>query len=234
VAEFINSPVVYIFFGFMPSIIWLLFYLREEVHPEPNRLIIQVFILGMFSAGAALALEFLLLEGLKLLRISMLTLIIAGVAAIEEYVKYLVVKFRILRDPDFDEPVDAMLYMIIAALGFAAVENILFIAPIFSQSFSAGFSIIVLRFLGATLLHGLASGLIGFGIASAILHRRPHGAYLKSAFLAAIALHAAYNYLILVVGNGFLVGLLLLGVGLVILQAFKIMRHQRFHYSPYL
>jgi RsiW-degrading membrane proteinase PrsW (M82 family) len=226
--------VVYIFFGFMPSIIWLLFYLREEVHPEPNRLIIQVFIFGMFSAGAALALEFLMLEGFKFLKLNILTLIILGVAAIEEYVKYLVVKFRILRDPDFDEPVDAMLYMIIAALGFAAVENILFIAPIFAQSFSAGFSIIVLRFLGATLLHGLASGLIGFGIASAILHRRPHGAYLKSAFLAAIALHATYNYLILVVGNGFLVGLLLLGVGLVILQAFKIMRHQRFYYSPYL
>jgi RsiW-degrading membrane proteinase PrsW (M82 family) len=231
---FLNSPFVYIFFGFLPSIIWLFFYLREEVHPEPNWLIIQVFALGMLSAGVALGLEFLMLHGFELLKLGNAVMIILGVSIIEEYVKYLVVKIRILRDPDFDVPVDAMLYMIIAALGFAAVENILFIAPLFQESFSAGLSITILRFLGATMLHGLASGLIGFGIASAILHRKPHGAYLKGAFIAAVALHAAYNYLILVVGSGLLVGLLLLGVGIVILQAFKILRHETFHFSPYL
>jgi len=230
----LTSPFIYIFFGFLPSIIWLFFYLREEVHPEPNALIIQVFVLGMLSAGVALGLEFLMLRGFELFKLGNAVAVIIGVSLIEEYVKYLVVKIRILRDPDFDVPVDAMLYMIIAALGFAAVENVLFIGPFFQQSFSAGLSITILRFLGATLLHGLASGLIGFGIASAILHRKPHGAYLKGAFAAAVALHAAYNYLILIVGSGFLVGLLLLGVGVVILEAFKILRRESFRFSPYL
>ena len=43
----------------------------------------------------------------------------------EEVAKYLIIKIRILRDPEFDEPIDAMIYMIIAGLGFAALENIL-------------------------------------------------------------------------------------------------------------
>jgi RsiW-degrading membrane proteinase PrsW (M82 family) len=42
-----------------------------------------------------------------------------------EIFKYLVVRFKVIKNPAFDEPTDIMLYMIIAALGFAAVENIL-------------------------------------------------------------------------------------------------------------
>jgi len=37
-------------FGLAPSIIWLLFFLRKDVHPESNRMIILVFLLGMAVA----------------------------------------------------------------------------------------------------------------------------------------------------------------------------------------
>ena len=49
-------------------------------------------------------------------------------ALVEEVVKFMAIRFMILNDPEFDEPVDAMIYMITASLGFAAIENILFIS----------------------------------------------------------------------------------------------------------
>jgi RsiW-degrading membrane proteinase PrsW (M82 family) len=58
----------------------------------------------------------------------------------------------------FDEPIDAMVYMITAAMGFAALENAVFlIAPV-----GEPFEMMIFRFVGATLLHALASGLLGY------------------------------------------------------------------------
>ena len=51
--------------------------------------------------------------------------IFIGGALIEEYVKYFMVKVGGFRNRELDEPCDIMIYMIIAALGFAALENIL-------------------------------------------------------------------------------------------------------------
>ena len=51
--------------------------------------------------------------------------IFLGVATIEEIAKFLVIKIKVLKSSELDEPLDIPLYMIIAALCFAAVENIL-------------------------------------------------------------------------------------------------------------
>jgi RsiW-degrading membrane proteinase PrsW (M82 family) len=51
--------------------------------------------------------------------------------------------------------------MIISALGFAAIENIFLLTPLFDKDFTATLHIAFSRFLGATLLHVLASATIG-------------------------------------------------------------------------
>jgi len=48
---------LYIFLGLAPSIIWLLFYLRRDVHPEPKSEVIKVFFYGMLVALGAIFLE---------------------------------------------------------------------------------------------------------------------------------------------------------------------------------
>ncbi|PIP17356.1 MAG: hypothetical protein COX44_00310, partial [Candidatus Portnoybacteria bacterium CG23_combo_of_CG06-09_8_20_14_all_37_13] len=114
---------LYIFLGVLPSVIWLLFYLRKDVHPEPNSQVIKIFFYGMLAAIPAVFLEKGIFESTlnppfsnlfsPFLIIIFNTLI--GVALIEEVLKYLVVKEKILKSAEFDEPTDALLYMIIAA-----------------------------------------------------------------------------------------------------------------------
>src|SRR4030043_794785 len=52
---------LYVLLGFLPSLIWLLFYLRKDSHPEPKNQIIQIFVWGMMIGPLAAILEFALL-----------------------------------------------------------------------------------------------------------------------------------------------------------------------------
>jgi len=89
------------------------------------------------------------------------------IGALEETFKYLIIKFFVLKDSCLDEPVDLPLYMIIAALGFATAENILLFSGYPFQMITEPFELAIVRFLGATLLHALASGIIGIFLALA-------------------------------------------------------------------
>ena len=172
---------LYILFGVLPSVIWLLFYLRKDVHPEPKSEVIKIFFWGMLIAIPAVFLEMGIFQAFGKLGeffhwshflIAIFNIFI-GVALIEEVLKYLVVREGILKNPEFDEPIDLVLYMIIAALGFAALENILILfrlGPAFL--FSQALEISALRFLGATFLHALCSGTLGFFLAISFFETR--------------------------------------------------------------
>jgi len=193
---------LYAFFGVLPSIIWLLFYLRKDAHPESNRQIIKIFFYGMLAALPAIFLEMAILGEFVKLKfspffISLLNIFIA-VALVEEFLKYLVVRGKVLRNSELDEPIDIMLYMIIAALGFAASENILILFSL-GPSFLWGdvFSVSAFRFLGATFLHALASGLLGFFLALSVLETKSRGKFIFSGLLIATLLHGLYNFSII-------------------------------------
>ena len=187
--------------AFLPAVLWLLFYLREDCHPEPKRLILLVFIGGAVSAIMAMGAELIFIGrgGVLSSAITLDTqpfLFFIIISIVEEYAKYLPIKFLILRRLDFDEPVDAMIYMMTAALGFAALENVLFIFPLFHESVAQGLEVTANRFLGANLLHALSSGIVGFFLARAFFHPRRHH-FIAFGIAIAALLHTVFNYLIL-------------------------------------
>jgi len=176
--------------GFLPSIIWLLFYLRKDVHPESNQAILKVFFYGMLIAFAAIFLEI----GFKKISSNLLLYLFVGGALVEEYLKYLVVKLEVLRSSELDEPIDIMLYMIIAGLGFAALENILILINYhpFLQ-LPKTLEIIILRFLTATFLHALCSGIVGYFLAISFFNLKKQKKFLLMGLGIAIVLHGFYN-----------------------------------------
>jgi RsiW-degrading membrane proteinase PrsW (M82 family) len=178
--------------GIVLSGFWLLFFLFEDrKDPEPTFLITRIFFLGMLAAGLAAYLEQTLASQvfplLSVGRYSISSLLANGF--LEELMKFLVVLFFIRYSKFLDEPIDLMIYMITAALGFAAVENLLFFHSV--QSIEELIGLASLRFVGATLMHALASGLLGYFWAK----RR-----LLFGFITVTLLHALFNYLILKVG----------------------------------
>ncbi len=179
--------------GILPAVAWLGFWLREDARPEPRRLIMRAFVAGMFAVPIVLFLE----EGVA--RYSGGTAQIWLWAAIEEIVKFAVAYVVVLRRRENDEPIDPIIYMITAALGFAAIENSLFlITPLEQGHALAGIVTGNLRFFGATLLHTLSSAVIGLAMALPFYRRRIlRREVLLCGIVLAIMLHALFNLLIL-------------------------------------
>lgn len=202
-AAILGSNFGFLILTFLPPILWLLFYLREDRHPEPKFLLLLTFIGGMASALVALLAECLFvfyLSGSCRAGISPTfspLILFLGISFIEEYIKYLPVKYLVIRRPDFDEPVDGMIYMMTSAMGFAALENVLFVLPMFHENLPASLEIATNRFLGANLLHALSSGIVGFFLARAWFHPHRHH-FIALGIIIAAFLHTAFNYLILV------------------------------------
>jgi RsiW-degrading membrane proteinase PrsW (M82 family) len=199
----------YIILGILPSIIWLLFYLRKDAHPESNRQILKIFFCGMLATVPAIFLEigfFKISSRFVFLNESLIYVlnIFVGVALIEEFLKYFVVKWKVLKSSELDEPIDVMLYMIIAALGFAALENTLILFELGpSFYFPAALSISVFRFWGATFLHALCSGLLGFFMAMSFYKTRKRIVFFFSGLGIATVLHGFFNFSIIKIGESF-------------------------------
>ena len=191
-----------IILGLLPGFAWLFFYLQEDPHPEPKRLIALTFVMGAASAVVAFIAEVVLGTTFTAFDIHTTAIFpLVVFALIEESMKFGAAYLAIRKRPAFDEPIDAVIYTVIAALGFATVENLGAITGAGSQIaiIATAFKTASFRFVGATLLHTLASGIIGYYWARGIQASR-EWKYILAGLTIATALHAIFNYLILTYG----------------------------------
>jgi len=197
--EILNYP-LYFFFAILPSLLWLNFYLKEDQRPEPKSMVLKVFLFGMIFAILALFLEMLLIEGIEKIRLSQkfiqIIKVFFMVALIEEFLKFLVVREVVFGSKELDEPIDCMIYMIISGLGFAATENLLLLFPLKGEVFGKLFQVSLLRFVSATFLHALSSGIVGFFIGISFRKKERLKLISLGLFFATL-LHGLYNFSII-------------------------------------
>lgn len=221
--------------GLLPGFAWLFFYLSESTHAEPKRLIMFTFTVGMAFGFFTVAIEILFNEATAHVGIAELSILsLLGLALIEELMKFAAAHFALSKSPDFIEPIDAMIYMVVAALGFATLENIGAIANLTPQAgllIPAVLETISLRFIGATLLHTLTSGIVGYHWALGIVKGKVKE-YLFSGFVIAAILHTAFNYLILSYGSTAYSVLLLLVIGFFVLSDFEKLKVREINLIP--
>lgn len=189
--------------GILPALVWLAFWLREDYkHPEPKGLIMWTFLLGMGAVIVVLPFQRAINEFLPGLTLSAIVLI----SLLEETFKLISAWGGGLRSPEDNEPIDPIIYMITAALGFAALENVLFIFGwLNSESVTASVSIIGgnFRFIGATLLHVISSAIIGVAMGFHFYKSRVvQAVWTIIALILATIFHAGFNLAILRVENG--------------------------------
>lgn len=225
-----------LFFGcllvsIVPALIWLSFWLKEdEQNPEPRGFIVLAFLGGMMAVFIASFFE----HATKgMFPSNQTTFLWAG---IEEIVKLIIFMLIVAPSQYLDEPIDPPIYMITIALGFAALENGLFLIDTLSNgNLADGVIAQSLRFIGASLLHVIASGMIGMSIGMAFF-----GTPLKKAIMMvvglilAILLHSLFNFSILD-GNGkniFQVFSIVWVVGIIMLLLFEKVKQIGRSYLP--
>ncbi|MFZ2303318.1 MAG: PrsW family glutamic-type intramembrane protease [Minisyncoccia bacterium] len=196
--------------GVLPSLVWLWFWLKQDSKsPEPTGLIALSFFAGMAIVYFVLPLQKLVLASIDSIMNMMdvlaikLTLLapdeetvrVTLWAFIEEFAKYATVFLIAFKSKFFDEPMDAVIYLITAALGFSAMENTLYIFK--DLSTGGAFEILAngnMRFIGATIVHIVSSAFIGIAIAFSFYASK----YIKFiavtlGIITATLLHAYFN-----------------------------------------
>ena len=223
--------------GILPAMIWLYFLLKEDSRcPEPRHMIIIALLAGMVGVPLVLPLQHLAVTTLPASEPSPGLLVIIAWSTIEETAKYALAAILVLWRRWVNESVDLVVYMITVALGFAAIENMLFlIQPIAQGHLAAGIATENLRFVGSTLVHVISSSAIGFALAFSFkLNRGARAIAASIGLILAIALHAVFNFLIIMRdGSHTLSAFFIVWTGAVVFLAlFEILKYFRYRKLP--
>ncbi|MFO8184555.1 MAG: PrsW family intramembrane metalloprotease [Candidatus Aegiribacteria sp.] len=178
----------------LPAFLWMvLFYRSDRYAPEPKKLVARTFLVGAL-VGAAMV--FSLKELPFKLAIIYSSVFIAPVS--EETAKFLSVRWTVYNNREFNEPVDGMVYATAAALGFASVENVIYVL---NSWLAGGPEVGVMVLAGRSVLsvpaHALFSSIWGLALG---WHKKRgtfrSGLFVVAGLLGGMALHGLFNFLV--------------------------------------
>jgi RsiW-degrading membrane proteinase PrsW (M82 family) len=186
--------------GILPAIFWLWFWMHESnEHKEPKDIIFLSFVIGMCGIFIVYPLQKISCSLFDLKDGTLPAIYIWAI--IEEAIKFGGAWFIALKNKAvYDHPIDCFIYMMSVALGFAAMENTLFLlTPLFRGDMVASIMTGTARFMGASLLHVAASGVFSIFIGYSFYKGK------MSKFLWAFAglivagiIHTIFNYIIVI------------------------------------
>ena len=170
--------------------IMLYIYLKDKHEREPLSLLLVSFIYGIFSTLITLAISWPLDFLVALNQYDMIDEFYAAffkVALVEEFSKFIFVRFVLYPNKNFNEPFDGIVYAVMVSMGFATLENVLYV-------FQYGWETGVLRMFTAVPAHATFGVMMGYYLGKAkFIHKRVFS-YSLMALLAATIFHGAYDY----------------------------------------
>jgi RsiW-degrading membrane proteinase PrsW (M82 family) len=182
----LNTFLQILFLSVLPGVIWIIFiHKTDRYEPEPTKQIIKAFILGILCVFPAVLLENMFDIG------SHYFMALAVAPVIEETIKFLIFMIFFYHARDFDEPLDGIIYACSIALGFATIENIFYVFS--AIEYGNVFEVASLRAFLSIPGHFLFSALWGYA-AGTVKFRLRHSVTLGAGLLAAILLHAGFNF----------------------------------------
>ncbi len=178
----------------IPSALMLRYFIRSDAFPEPRRAIAITFAWGVASTIPAVILALLLLAALDATIWDDITspwirggaIAFLGAAIPEELFKFAVLYFYCRRLADFDEPIDGVVYGVTASLGFATLENLLYVAD-------GGIEVAVARAITAVPGHAIFGAVMGFYFGLAHFEPQRRRLLFWAAYLSPVLLHGFYN-----------------------------------------
>ena len=182
----------------LPIFLLCFFIYKKDPHHEPGKLLAKIFIFGFISALPVFLIELIIGKIFPTEDVSSFILIFINVfisiAVIEEGFKWLITLFFGYKNKEFDEIYDIIVYAVFSSLGFACIENILYV-------FTRGFGNAILRAILSVPGHMCFGVIMGYFLAQAKVGKinRSQNVYtrnmLLSILLPALA-HTVYDALL--------------------------------------
>ena len=174
-----------------PPLLVLFFIYRNDLYEkEPHKLILKTFLLGFLVVVPMIILE--LITQKTITNIFLFSMF--GVALVEEGVKFLaLLKFN-YPQKDFNEPYDGIVYSLTITMGFALVENLMYVLG----SGEIGSSVSIARMLTAIPMHATCGIVMGYFLGLAKMKKTQKTKNFILAIVAPTIIHGLYNYFIFI------------------------------------
>ena len=172
----------------IPSLFLLRYFYKRDLHPEPRLILLWTFILGFLAIIPVLIFAWpLSLTAPKSNPIYIgFYWAFFGAAIPEEFFKFLVIVFFCARKSEFDEPMDGIIYGVTASLGFATVENIVYVLQ-------GGWSVALIRAFSAVPFHACMGAILGYFVAQSKFCSHKKITMLRGLFIT-IIIHGLYDF----------------------------------------
>lgn len=170
--------------------IGLYIYLKDKHEREPIHLLVISFFYGSVSTLITLGISYPLNKFLLTEKTNVLDQFYEAffkVGLIEEFSKLIFVRFILYYNKNFNEPFDGIVYAVMVAMGFATVENVIYV---FQQGFVTG----LLRTFTAVPAHAAFAVIMGYFLGKAKFAANKEFYYTLLALLTATLFHGAYDY----------------------------------------
>ncbi len=165
-------------------------YVKDKYEKEPWKMLLLGALFGLYTAAVVYGMGQWLERRLPHAETPIYTAFISS-AGVEEAVKFLFLFFLIWGNRNFNEPLDGIVYSVFLSLGFAWVENIIYVLhPVLG-----GYGTALARALLSVPGHGLFGVQMGYYMALARFNGKKK--YLAAAFFMPYLLHGLYNYFLL-------------------------------------
>ncbi|MDD1656889.1 MAG: PrsW family glutamic-type intramembrane protease [Methanomicrobiales archaeon] len=187
------DPLLILPLAVAPGIFWMFyFYLKDRYEPEPPAAVIRIFLLGGLVVIPAAFLELL-----ASYVVPAFLLTVAAGPLIEEFAKFGVVRGFVYDSPEFDEPMDGIIYAVAAALGFATLENVLYVGTSALTSVPLALGVAAVRAFLSVPAHALISLSWRAALGWAKFMPPARGrAVVAAGFLFAVLLHGIFNFMV--------------------------------------
>lgn len=167
-------------------------YFRDKYEKEPIKLLLFAVLAGMIIVLPVIFVERFIMA----LQPDMHPIMDAGynaflvAALVEEAFKYLALFLLIWKSPEFNEKFDGIVYAVFISLGFAAVENVLYVIE-------GGVNTGLIRAITAVPAHALFGVTMGYYFGIARMYPELRDSHMWKAFLIPFILHGIYDFLLM-------------------------------------
>jgi RsiW-degrading membrane proteinase PrsW (M82 family) len=182
-----------LFISLAPVVIIVFYiYRRDKYEKEPLSILFKALLAGILIVLPVGLIEKLLtipsynMEGIS--SAAYTAFIVAGMT--EEGMKFLAFYFFFWNNRNFNEKFDGIVYSVYIALGFAAIENLLYV-------FTGGYGVGIIRAITAVPAHALFGIVMGYYFGLAKFNDRMKPVFLLFAFLLPFLFHGLYNFLLM-------------------------------------
>ena len=174
-------------------IILFYIYFRDKYDKEPVGMLIKALLLGIFIVIPVIFVERMLMnlmpQSSKVASAAYHAFVVAG--STEELFKFLALYLLVWKSPSFNEKFDGIVYAVFVSLGFAGVENVLYVMD-------GGMQTALTRALTAVPAHAIFGITMGYYLGIAHMYTEIKGPYLARALLIPILLHGVYDFILMV------------------------------------